>query len=514
MSAVRPVSSSNSLPQDLGGLRASQQFSETRLKSRNVKDELRENLICLLKTKGAIFPGIIGFEDTVVPQIVNAVLSRQNFILLGLRGQAKSRILRALTSILDERLPYVAGCEIRDNPYMPICKRCRDLIAEKGDATPIAYLTRDERYVEKLATPDVTVADLIGDLDPIKAARGGQDLSNELTMHYGLLPRANRGIFSINELPDLAGKIQVALFNIMQEGDVQIKGYPVRLALDVALVFSANPEDYTARGKIVTPLKDRIGSEIRTHYPETLEEGIAITAQEAWSERGNSISTEVPQYVREIVEQVAFSARQDKRVDKRSGVSQRLPISTMELVISNAERRALTHGESLVLPRVSDLYAALPGITGKIELEYEGEMKGADVVVRELIRAAAGKIYDKYFGSVNTQQIEQWFNLGGTVKLDDDQPTAAALNDLKEIQGLFEKLSAVDVKASDIPQRVVAAAEFLLEGMVAHRKLSRSEERGFSSAEKAQRKPERVSSEADYEDWQQQQRRPRRGGLN
>jgi len=297
----------------------------------------------------------------------------------------------------------------------------------------------------------------------------------------------------------------------MQEGDVQIKGYPVRLLLDVALVFSANPEDYTARGKIVTPLKDRIGSEIRTHYPETIEEGIAITSQEAWSER-DSLQTEVPQYVKEIVEQVAFSAREDKRVDKRSGVSQRLPISTMELVISNAERRALAHGEALVLPRVSDLYAALPGITGKIELEYEGEMKGADVVVRELIRTAAGKIYDKYFSNINTQQIEQWFNLGGTVKLDDDQPTAAALTDLKEIQGLFDKLSGVGVRPSDVPQKVVAAAEFLLEGMVAHRKLSRSEERGFSSPDKPQRKAERADPESDYQDWQQ--RRSRRGGLN
>ena len=299
---------------------------------------------------------------------------------------------------------------------------------------------RDERYVEKLATPDVTVADLVGDLDPIKAARGGEDLSSELTMHYGLLPRANRGIFAINELPDLAGKIQVALFNIMQEGDVQIKGYPVRLALDVALVFSANPEDYTARGKIVTPLKDRIGSEIRTHYPETLEEGMAITAQEAWAERG-AAPIEIPAYVREVVEQVAFSAREDKKVDKRSGVSQRLPISTMELVVSNAERRALMNGETLAVPRVSDIYAALPGITGKLELEYEGEMRGADTVVRELIRTAVGKIYDRYFAETNTQQIEQWFNLGGTVKLDDNQPSAAALAELKKIQGLFEKLA-------------------------------------------------------------------------
>jgi len=500
------------LPLTLGELRASKLFSPAQLNTRSIKDEMRSNLITRLQARETIFPGIVGFEDTVVPQIVNAILSRQNFILLGLRGQAKSRILRALTALLDEQMPYVAGCEIRDNPYQPLCKRCRDLIAERGDATPIAYLTRDERYVEKLATPDVTVADLIGDIDPIKAARGGQDLSSELTMHYGLLPRANRGIFAVNELPDLAGKIQVALFNIMQEGDVQIKGYPVRLALDVVLVFSANPEDYTARGKIVTPLKDRIGSEIRTHYPETLEEGIAITTQEAWSERGAE-PIEIPPYVREIVEQVAFSAREDKKVDKRSGVSQRLPIATMELVVSNAERRALAHGEKYVLPRVSDIYAALPGITGKLELEYEGEMKGADTVVRDLIRTAVGKIYDRYFESTNTQQIEQWFNLGGTVKLDDEQSTTAAHADLKQIQGLFERLSAVNVKASDPSQRVVAGAEFLLEGLVAHRKLSRSEQREFSAPEKTQRKQERPEPELDYEDWQQP-RRSRRGGYN
>jgi magnesium chelatase subunit I len=500
------------LPQTLGELRTSALFSEARLKSRTIKDEMRANLMARLQARETIFPGIVGYEDTVVPQIVNAVLSRQNFILLGLRGQAKSRILRALTALLDERLPYVAGCEIRDNPYLPLCKRCRDLIAERGDATPIAYLTRDHRYVEKLATPDVTVADLVGDLDPIKAARGGQDLSSELTMHYGLLPRANRGIFAINELPDLAGKIQVALFNIMQEGDVQIKGYPVRLQLDVALVFSANPEDYTARGKIVTPLKDRIGSEIRTHYPETLEEGMAITAQEAWSERGAQ-PTEIPGYVREIVEQVAFTARGDKKVDKRSGVSQRLPISTLELVVSNAERRALMNGEALVVPRVSDIYAALPGITGKLELEYEGEMRGADIVVNELIRTAVGKIFDRSFSGVDTEQIELWFNLGGTVKLDDNQPAAAALADLKEIQGLFEKLASLDVKPSDAPQKVVAAAEFLLEGLVAHRKLSRNEEHGFAAPETAARKHERQDVAFEY-DWQQQPRRTRKGGLN
>jgi magnesium chelatase subunit I len=499
---------SSPLPQTLGELQSSKEFYEARLKKRSVKDELRENLIARLKAKQNIFPGIVGYEDTVVPQIVNAVLSKQNFILLGLRGQAKSRILRGLTELLDEQMPYVAGCEIRDNPYHPLCKRCRDLVAEKGAATPIAYLPRQDRYVEKLATPDVTVADLVGDLDPIKAARGGQDLSNELTMHYGLLPRANRGIFAINELPDLAGKIQVALFNIMQEGDVQIKGYPVRLELDIVLAFSANPEDYTARGKIVTPLKDRIGSEIRTHYPETIEEGMAITAQEAWSERG-STKINITQYLREVIEQVAFSAREDKKVDKRSGVSQRLPISTMELVVSNAERRALLHGEKVVVPRVSDLYAAMPGITGKLELEYEGEMRGADVVVRDLIRAAIGKIFDKYFSGTNTQQIEQWFNLGGTVRIDDDQPSQAILEELKQIQGLFPQLSPVSVKGSDAPEVAVAAAEFLLEGMYAHKRLSRSEERGFTAQEKVTRKQERPE-ERDYDEFQEQ-RRSRRG---
>ncbi len=503
------MSSSSRLPQTLGELQSSKEFYEARVQKRSVKDELRENLIARLKSRQPIFPGIVGYEDTVVPQIVNAVLSKQNFILLGLRGQAKSRILRGLADLLDEQMPYIAGCEIRDNPYHPLCKRCRDLIAAQGAATPIAWLPRKDRYVEKLATPDVTVADLVGDLDPIKAARGGQDLSNELTMHYGLLPRANRGIFAINELPDLAGKIQVALFNIMQEGDVQIKGYPVRLELDIVLTFSANPEDYTARGKIVTPLKDRIGSEIRTHYPETIEEGMAITAQEAWSERGTT-KINIPQYMREVIEQVAFSAREDKKVDKRSGVSQRLPISTMELVVSNAERRALMHGEKLVVPRMSDIYAAMPGITGKLELEYEGEMRGADVVVRDLIRAAIGKIFDKYFSGTNTQQIEQWFNLGGAVRIDDDQPSQAILEELKQIQGLFPQLSPISVKVSDGPEIAVSGAEFLLEGMYAHKRLSRSEERGFSAQEKATRKQERVEQDRDYDEFQEQ-RRSRRG---
>ncbi|HXC94765.1 MAG TPA: sigma 54-interacting transcriptional regulator [Edaphobacter sp.] len=473
------------LPTTLGALRASE-FTPARL-SRSVKDELRENLIAKLrdsaKTKAPLFPGIIGYDDTVVPQIVNAVLSRHNFILLGLRGQAKSRILRALTTLMDPHLPYIAGSEVRDSPYVPISQFGRNQIAKLGDETPIAWLSPDDRYVEKLATPDVTVADLVGDIDPIKAARSNQDLGSELTMHYGLLPRANRGIFAINELPDLAGKIQVALFNIMQEGDVQIKGYPVRLPLDVAIVFSANPEDYTARGKIVTPLKDRIGSEIRTHYPEDIEEGIVITAQEAWSKRPTS-TIEIPHYIRQIIEQIAFSAREDKKVDKRSGVSQRLPISTMELVISNAERRALLHNESLVVPRVGDIYAALPGISGKIELEYEGEMRGADTVIREIIRASVAHVFDQYFADTNTQQIEQWFNLGGTVQLNDAQPATSSLEELKQIQGLIEKLSPLQVNSKSKSEVAVSAAEFLLEGMYAHKRISRTEERSFTAAEK------------------------------
>ncbi len=407
--------------------------------------------------------------------------------------------------MLDETVPYIAGCEIRDNPYAPLCKPCREKIAAQGDATAIAWLPREERYVEKLATPDVTVADLIGDLDPIKAARSGEQLSSELNIHYGLLPRANRGIFALNELPDLAGKIQVALFNIMQEGDVQIKGYPVRLALDVALIFSANPEDYTARGKIVTPLKDRIGSEIRTHYPLTVVEGIAITTQEAWTERG-LMKTEIPGYIRSIVEQIAFSAREDKKVDKRSGVSQRLPISTMELVVSNAERRALQHGESLAVPRAGDLYSALPGITGKIELEYEGEMRGSETVVRELVRQSIAQVFDQYFAGTNTQQIEQWFNLGGSIKVEDDQPASAMLAELHQIQGLIEKLSPLGISTKDSPERIVSAAEFLLEGMVAHRRISRSEERGFAAPEKTgprrERNEERSFNEReDPDDW-------------
>ena len=485
---------SQELPRTFGALRASF-FSESRLAGRTVKDELRGNLICKIQRGDALFPGIIGYEDTVVPQVVNAVLSRHHFILLGLRGQAKTRLIRLLTTLLDEWTPFVDGCEIHDNPYQPICRRCRDLLADSGDEAPIGWLHREDRYVEKLATPDVTIADMIGDIDPIKAARRGQDISNELTVHYGLLPRANRGIFAINELPDLAGKIQVGLFNIMQEGDVQIKGYPVRLPLDLMLVFTANPEDYTARGKIITPLKDRIGSEIRTHYPSAIEQGIAITEQEAWLDRPSPIEVRVPDYIKEVVEQLAFLAREDKRIDKRSGVSQRLPISVLENVVSNAERRALKAKDSVAVPRIVDLYSALPAITGKLELEYEGELKGGDTVARELIRTSVGKVYDRYFEGANVSQIVQWFDLGGSLKLDENVDSAAMVRQLGGIQGLMEKTKALGLSANEPDAVRAAAAEFVLEGLHAHRRISRSEERGFAAEEKRRETREETKTE-------------------
>ena len=446
---------------------------------RTVRQELRENLLQRLEKGESIFPGVHGYDDTVIPQIINAVLSRHHFILLGLRGQAKSRILRGLVGFLDAQVPVIAGCEINDNPYHPICRTCKDRIAAEGDATPISWLGRDQRYVEKLATPDVTIADMIGDVDPIKAARGGKNLSDELTIHYGLLPRANRGIFAINELPDLAGKIQVGLFNIMQEGDIQIKGYPVRMALDVLLVFTANPEDYTARGKIITPLKDRVGSEIRTHYPATVAEGMAITAQESWTNREGKRRVQVPDYVREIVEEVAFQAREDKRVDKRSGVSQRLPISTLENVLSSAEQRSLRSHDSAVVARVADVYAAIPSMTGKFELEYEGELRGADNIARELIRAAVGKTFTKYFKDVNFQAVVQWFEIGGEMKVPANASSGDLLAQLKKIQGLFEHLETLGVRSKDDAAIQASAAEFILEGLWAHKRVNRSEERGF-----------------------------------
>ena len=484
-------------PTTLGELRRSEYWHA---QPRSVKDEMRENLICRLKRSVPVFPGIVGYEDSVLPQVTNAILSRHNFILLGLRGQAKSRLLRGLAGLLEEEIPVVAGCEINDNPCRPICRACRQRIEELGDRTPLTWLPSEQRFVEKLATPDVTIADMIGDVDPIKAARGGHQLSDELTIHYGLLPRANRGIFAINELPDLAGKIQVGLFNIMEEGDVQIKGYPVRLPLDVLLVFSANPEDYTARGKIVTPLKDRIGSEIRTHYPASLDHGMAITAQESYTER-DGVPLNIPNYIREIVEEIAFLARGDKRIDQRSGVSQRIPITYLENVVSNAEQRAIHNREACTLPRICDIYAALPALTGKLELEYEGELKGAEQVGRDLIRAAVGKVYGRHFEGADMQQIVQWFDLGGTLKITETMPVAKVLPQLRSIQGLLERVAALGIRPKQDPALAVSAAEFLLEGLYGHRRISRSEERGYVAEEKKREMPAR-------EDFNNRYRKP------
>jgi magnesium chelatase subunit I len=361
---------------------------------------------------------------------------------------------------------------------------------------PITWLSRDARYVEKLATPDVTIADMLGDIDPIKAAQAGLNLSDELTMHYGLVPRANRGIFAINELPDLAGKIQVGLFNILQEGDVQIKGYPIRLKLDLMMVFTANPEDYTARGKIITPLKDRIGSEIRTHYPSTRHNAIAITKQEAWTDRGNHVKVDIPEYVREVIEEVAFQARADRKIDKRSGVSQRLPITTLELVVSNAERRALAAGEKVVVPRVTDLYAALPSITGKFELEYEGELKGAEQVARDLIRSAVGTVFTGMFDGVDTRGVIEWFDLGGTLPLADNTAADEVIATTRGVQGLRDLAEHAGIKAGAPAPAVASAIDFVLEGLYAQKKIGRSDERGYSAAESAPRRPSRRDEQA------------------
>ena len=467
---------------------------------RSVREEVRDNLIGKLRAGEALFPGIIGYEDSVVPQLVNALLSQHNFILLGLRGQAKTRLLRALTTLLDEEIPVVPGCEINDDPLAPLCGACRARIAAEGDQMPVSWLSRDLRYVEKLATPDVTIADMVGDIDPIKAARSGLQLSSELTMHYGLLPRANRGIFAINELPDLAGKIQVGLFNILQEGDVQIKGFPIRLPLDVLMAFTANPEDYTARGKIITPLKDRIGSEIRTHYPSGRGEAMAITAQEAWLARnGASPGVEVPPFVAEIVEEIAFQARQDRRVDKRSGVSQRLPISAIENVVSNAERRAIASGEPVAVARVTDVYAALPSITGKFEMEYEGEIKGAEAVARDLIRASVATVAEGYLSHLEARSVIEWFDLGGSLQLSDTMSAADVLQHAGQVQGLLELAHAAGIPANPPPPMLAAGVDFLLEGLYATRKISRSEQRGYHGADPPVRKPTR-EREVSHED--------------
>ena len=453
----------------LGALKA------TSYHPRSVKDEVRANLVAKLRSREPLFSGIRGYDDTVIPRLVNAVLSRHDFILLGLRGQAKSRILRQMVHFLDPEIPVLAGSEVNDDPFAPISKEGRLLVEEAGDDAPVSWLSREERYVEKLATPDVTVADLIGDVDPIKAARGGHLLSDELTIHYGLLPRANRGVFGLNELPDLSGKIQVGLFNILQEGDIQIKGFPIRMVLDVFLVFTANPEDYTARGKIITPLKDRIGAEIRTHYPAEIGTGITITEQEAWLDR-DTVPITVPDFVTELIERVAFRARGDKRIDQRSGVSQRLPITVLEGVVSNAERRALRLEEDEAVPRIGDVYAALPMITGKIELEYDGELQGADRIARELISASAQEVFQARAGGADVEAIVDYFETGGALQVSDDSGARACVQGFEQVPGLLDLVSAVGLAGKSSPAGSRAAAcELVLEALVAGCRISRSD---------------------------------------
>ena len=465
-------------PKTLGELRQSP-WSDPPLRGRTVSQEMRANALRKLELEEPLFPGIVGYDDTIVPHIVNAMLAQHDFILLGLRGQAKSRLLRQLVDFLDDEIPILDGSEVNDDPFAPISKYGHELVAECGDAAPIAWLPREHRYVEKLATPDVTIADIIGDVDPIKAARGGHLLSDELTMHYGLLPRANRGIFTINELPDLSGKIQVGLFNIMQEGDVQIKGYPVRLPLDLKLAFTANPEDYTARGKIVTPLKDRIGAEIVTHYPATIDIGMAITQQEAWVNREAKV-IRIPDFVREVVEAIAFEARSDKRVDKHSGVSQRLPISVLGSAASNAERRALVVDEPEAVPRISDVYAAIPSITGKLELEYEGELQGSERIAQDLIRRAAGRVFTERLEDEDVEAIVSWFDEGGALKISGDERSATCLKGFAVVPGLIDLVHELSLAHPSDEPTSVAACELVLEGLAAQKRISRSEESGYA----------------------------------
>ena len=447
---------------------------------RTVKKEIRANLVQRLRSGEELFPGIVGYEETVLPQITNALLARHDFILLGLRGQAKSRILRGLVGLLDEEIPILAGSEVNDDPFQPISKHGRTLLEERGDEAPLDWVRRDNRYVEKLATPDVTISDMIGDLDPIRAARGGHVLADELTIHFGLLPRANRGIFAINELPDLAAKIQVGLFNILQEGDVQVKGYPIRLSLNVLMVFTANPEDYTARGKIITPLKDRIGSEIRTHYPLDVETGIEITRQEAWTKR-DGICVEVPDFVEEVVERVAFLARGDKRVDQRSGVSQRMPITLLEGVVSSAERRALRLGEDVAVPRMVDLYAALPTITGKMELEYEGEQHGHERIAKELIAEAAEGTFSARAGGVDVEEVVQYFEEGGALQLGEEASADTCVRGFGTVPGLLELVENVGLAPRSAGDGLrTSACELVLEALVAERRVSRATSGGYT----------------------------------
>lgn len=451
-------------------------------RSRSVKEELRENLIKQLKNKEAGFEGIIGFEDTVIPDLQTAILSRHNILLLGLRGQAKTRIARLMINLLDEYIPYVEGSELFDDPLNAISWFARHRIDEQGDDTPIAWLHRSERYTEKLATPDVTVADLIGDVDPIKAATLKLTYSDERVIHFGLIPRAHRGIFVINELPDLQARIQVALFNILQEKDIQIRGFKLRLPLDIEFVFTANPEDYTNRGSIVTPLKDRIESQILTHYPRSVEISRKITQQEASLSEEQKEKVEADGLVKDLIEQIAFEARNSEYIDKKSGVSARLTISAYENLISNAERRMLINDENRTTVRISDFLGVIPSITGKIELVYEGEQEGPAKVANILVGKAIKTLMSQYFPdpeklkkskSVNPyNDIINWFSSGNTINLQDDLSEDDYKKALKSVPGLREVVKQFHPALSESQQ--ILLMEFLLHGLAEFSQLSKT----------------------------------------
>jgi magnesium chelatase subunit I len=462
---------------------------------RSVKDELRANLIAALRAGGPLFPGVVGYERTVEPQIVNALLSRHDFILLGLRGQAKTRLLRSLSRFLDEWVPEVAGCPLHSDPFVPLTHHARVQLDTHGDATEIAWLHRETRYQEKLATPDVTIADLIGDIDPIKAATLKLDYSDERVIHYGIIPRSNRGIFAINELPDLQPRIQVGLLNILEEKDFQIRGFPVRMPLDVAMVFSANPEDYTNRGNIITPLRDRIASQIITHYPSTRAQGMAITAQESWVARDGGVEVVVPAFLRELIEEVAIQARASEYVDQNSGVSARLPIALLENLVSNAERRGVLTGESRVWARVCDLQHAVSAVSGKVELVLEGEQEGALNVARALLGKGVKALFSQRFpdafkprrkrrpagaaaeeesesqGAGEYRPVLEWFSAGGHVEIADDLPQAEFAQRLTQVRGLGP-LAARHLETAG-PEEHAVAMELVLEGLHQNSMLSR-----------------------------------------
>lgn len=450
---------------------------------RSVKQEVRDNLRAKLKAGERLFPGVLGYERTVIPGVVNALLAGHDFILLGLRGQAKTRILRALVALLDDEIPVLAGTELNDDPLAPISTQGRRLLEKHGDDAPVEWLAREERYSEKLATPDVSIADLLGDIDPIKAATRKLTFADPEVIHFGIIPRTNRGVFAINELPDLAPRIQVGLFNILEERDLQIRGFPVRIPLDVLMVFSANPEDYTNRGSIITPLKDRISSQILTHYPPDTAVAADITRQEAWTERGDEVV--IPDEVRLLVEEISFAARESDLIDQASGVSARVSITAMELLASNLERRALATGDRPVHPRLCDLHMLLPAITGKVEMVYEGEQQGAEVVARRLVGEAVQKTFDEHFPEVGKEVgsggeddtgpysgVVAWFADGNTVTLDDEQPYAEYEAELRRVPGLWEL--AGEHGAVDGPARAFHA-EVILEGLHQHVKLARQD---------------------------------------